>query len=88
MSRFPQGPTGGGGVRAPNPRPPRVEPRPQRREEPRDIKVADGWDGYLKDGYFDSDGNLRIEYVGRQMVEPLFRVLLTALFRCRISHPA
>jgi CRISPR type III-A-associated protein Csm2 len=37
--------------------------------------VADLWKDYLKDGYFDADGALRIEYVSREKVEPLVRAM-------------
>lgn len=33
--------------------------------------VAQHWPDYLKDGYFDADGCLRVEYVSRERVEPL-----------------
>lgn len=33
--------------------------------------VAEHWRDYLKDGYFDADGCLRVEYVSRERVEPL-----------------
>lgn len=36
-----------------------------------DDKISDHWPDYLKDGYFDSDGNLKVEYVSRDKVEPL-----------------
>lgn len=36
------------------------------------------WPGYLRDGYFDADGNLRLEYVSRQHVEPLVRAMANA----------
>jgi len=34
-------------------------------------RVANHWPDYLKDGYFDADGNLKVEYVSRDRVEPL-----------------
>ncbi len=34
-------------------------------------KVADRWPNYLDGGYFDSQGNLKVEYVSRERVEPL-----------------
>ncbi len=37
----------------------------------RDDTVANHWADYLKDGYFDSDGCLKVEYVSREKVEPL-----------------
>ncbi|MGH7501818.1 MAG: hypothetical protein ACREL7_08685, partial [Longimicrobiales bacterium] len=36
------------------------------------------WRGYLDHGYFDADGNLRIEYVSREKVEPLVREMARA----------
>jgi hypothetical protein len=33
---------------------------------PRDDRVANYWPDYLRDGYFDADGCLRIEYVSRE----------------------
>lgn len=36
-----------------------------------DDKVANHWPDYLKDGYFDANGCLKIEYVSRDKVEPL-----------------
>ncbi len=31
------------------------------------------WPGYLRDGYFDAEGCLRLDYVRREKVEPLIR---------------
>lgn len=36
-----------------------------------DDKVANHWPDYLKGGYFDADGCLKVEYVSRKKVEPL-----------------
>ena len=36
-----------------------------------DEKVEQHWPHYLDGGYFDSDGNLKVEYVSRERVEPL-----------------
>ncbi len=36
-------------------------------------RVHDVWIDYLKEGYFDAAGNLRIEYVSRERVEPLIK---------------
>lgn len=36
------------------------------------------WPGYLGGGYFDGDGNLRIEFVSRDKVEPLVSAMATA----------
>jgi CRISPR type III-A-associated protein Csm2 len=36
------------------------------------------WRGYLEGGYFDADGNLRLEYVGRDKVEPLVAAMARA----------
>lgn len=33
--------------------------------------IAQHWPDYLKDGYFDAEGNLKVEYVSRERVEPL-----------------
>mgnify|MGYP000244703800 CR=1 FL=1 len=47
------------------------------REGARDPSSADSvaslWPDYLKDGYFDADGCLKVEYVSRKQVEPLVR---------------
>ena len=46
------------------------------RSGPRDApddKVAKHWPDYLHGGYFDADGNLKIEFVSRERVEPLAR---------------
>lgn len=40
-----------------------------------DDQVADHWPGYLEGGYFDDHGNLRIEYVSREKVEPLVEIM-------------
>lgn len=36
-----------------------------------DETVAKHWPDYLKGGYFDADGCLKVEYVSREKVEPL-----------------
>lgn len=36
-----------------------------------DDRVANQWRDYLKDGYFDADGCLKVEYVSQDKVEPL-----------------
>lgn len=41
------------------------------RNQPPDDKVANHWPDYLKEGYFDADGCLKVEYVSRDKVEPL-----------------
>lgn len=33
------------------------------------------WPSYLKEGYFDEKGNLKIEYVSREHVEPLVKAM-------------
>ncbi len=33
------------------------------------------WANYLKEGYFDATGNLRMEYVSRERVEPLAQAM-------------
>jgi CRISPR type III-A-associated protein Csm2 len=40
-----------------------------------DDRVANYWPDYLKGGYFDADGNLKVEYVSRDKVEPLAQKL-------------
>lgn len=40
-------------------------------DQSREDKFASHWPDYLKDGYFDAKGCLRIEYVSRDKVEPL-----------------
>ena len=51
-------------------------------EERREQKIADCWPDYLKDGYFDAQDNLRLEYVARHIegrddigVEPMIRAM-------------
>lgn len=39
--------------------------------------VANHWPDYLKDGYFDADGCLKVEYVSRDKVEPLVKTMCT-----------
>ncbi len=36
------------------------------------------WPGYLREGYFDHDGHLRVEFVTRDKVEPLVRAMARA----------
>ncbi|GJQ27109.1 MAG: hypothetical protein HBSAPP02_21410 [Phycisphaerae bacterium] len=43
------------------------------RDLPRDDRVTNYWPDYLKGGYFDDDGCLKIEYVSREKVEPLVK---------------
>lgn len=38
-------------------------------------RVAELWPDYLKDGYFDAQGNLKPQYISRRMVEPLVRAM-------------
>lgn len=40
-----------------------------------DETVEQRWPDYLKGGYFDDGGNLKIEYVSREKVEPLVRTM-------------
>lgn len=70
MSRFGQqrGQSGGqvgGGFRG---GPPLNAPAP-------DQRITKIWADYLKGGYFDAEGNLRIEYVSRERVEPLAQAM-------------
>lgn len=37
--------------------------------------VANHWPNYLEGGYFDANGNLKVEYVSREKVEPLAQKL-------------
>jgi hypothetical protein len=39
--------------------------------------VEQRWDGYLRGGYFDDQGNLRVDYVSRDKVEPLAQSMAT-----------
>jgi CRISPR type III-A-associated protein Csm2 len=41
-------------------------------------RVEQLWPGYLRDGYFDANGNLRVEYVSRERVEPLAQAMAGA----------
>lgn len=42
-------------------------------------EMSDGfWPGYLDGGYFDAAGNLRVEYVDREHMEPLARAMANA----------
>ena len=45
--------------------------RGQPLRDPHGETVTKYWPDYLKGGYFDEAGNLRIEYVSREKVEPL-----------------
>lgn len=58
-----------------HPRPPANTPSP-RRDSP--DRVEELWPEYLRDGYFDNEGNLRPEYVSRERVEPLVRAMALA----------
>ncbi len=40
-----------------------------------DDRFANDWPDYLKDGYFDANGCLKIEYVSRDKVEPLVKAM-------------
>lgn len=57
---------------------------PQRRQSDRTrttqeiTYVEQLWPEYLKGGYFDDEGNLRVEYVSREKVEPLVRAMANA----------
>jgi len=56
---------------------PRRQPDEQR--QPNEIEHVERlWSGYLQGGYFDTDGNLRVEYVSRERVEPLIRAMANA----------
>jgi len=44
-------------------------------ESRRDETILERWPDYLRDGYFDASGTLRIEYVSREKVEPLVRAM-------------
>ncbi len=41
--------------------------------QPPEKSLNDLWPDYLNGGYFDAEGNLRIEYVSRAKVEPLIQ---------------
>src|ERR1700722_18962857 len=70
MSRFPHGTTGGGGVKRTGPParpggpPARPGPAAADRSPPEDV-LERRWPNYLQGGYFDDQGNLKIEYVSR-----------------------
>ena len=64
-NKFGRPPAQGGGFRAP---PAPAAPTAQQR-------VAFTWKEYLKEGYFDVNGNLKIEYVSREKVEPLVQAM-------------
>ena len=49
-----------------------------RHDQPAEKTLDELWPNYLKDGYFDAEGNLRIEYVSRAKVEPLIREMSRA----------
>lgn len=94
MSRFGHGPTGGGGVIRRDPPPGGgggYSPGGSGDRYQPDQTVAQLWPGYLEGGYFDADGNLKIEYVSRCIpgdevrpegqqhgVEPLIRAMANA----------
>lgn len=46
-------------------------PRQPQREPPAERTFDEIWPGYLLEGYFDGDGNLRPDYVSRKCMEPL-----------------
>lgn len=46
-------------------------PQGARQSDRSDDAEAKPWPDYLKDGYFDADGCLKVEYVSREKVEPL-----------------
>jgi CRISPR type III-A-associated protein Csm2 len=52
--------------------------REHRANRPPERSMADLWPDYLRGGYFDTDGNLRSEYVARATVEPLVRAMSSA----------
>jgi hypothetical protein len=58
---------GGGGGR------PGGQPDRGRQADPADTTVDREWPDYLKGGYFDEQGCLRVEYVSREKVEKLAR---------------
>jgi hypothetical protein len=80
MSTFGHGRTGGGGVRPRQNDPPRdgAYAAPQRDRSQPDDTVVKYWPAYLEGGYFDAEGNLRIEYVTREKVEPLVSAMANA----------
>ena len=45
------------------------------RNPSRGDKVANHWPDYLKGGYFDEQGHLKIEFVTREKVEPLAKAM-------------
>lgn len=49
--------------------------RRDRYSRPAPQAVKDLWPDYLKGGYFDRDGNLKLEFVSRETVEPLVRAM-------------
>jgi CRISPR type III-A-associated protein Csm2 len=63
-----------GGQRPPPPHPAQAGQRPGQEVE----RVEQLWPDYLKDSYFDAEGNLRIDYVSREKVEPLVREMARA----------
>ncbi len=73
MSRYQQGGYGnrgsGGGYR-----PGDRGGSPQQGER----SLSELWPGYLKGGYFDAEGNLRLDYVSREKVEPLVKAMCQA----------
>lgn len=76
MNQHRHGQTGGGGVRRLGGGPPShggSGPIHQHAET-----VAHHWPGYLDGGYFDEQGNLKVEYVSRDRVEPLARNMAEA----------
>jgi CRISPR type III-A-associated protein Csm2 len=51
--------------------PPRRENQPQGHGNPPQKTLDQLWPDYLKAGYFDPDGNLRVDFVSRSKVQPL-----------------
>lgn len=69
MSYHARPPRGQGGPAGPGDRGP-GRGRPVQAQE-----ISELWPGYLKGGYFDSEGHLKPEYVSRETVEPLVRAM-------------
>ena len=49
-----------------------------RQQGPPEKTLQELWPGYLQDGYFDGQGNLKPEYVSREKVEPLVKAMSEA----------
>ena len=56
--------------------PPRRDDR--RDSRPPEKKLTEVWPNYLKDGYFDANQNLKLEYVQREPVEKLVKAMSQA----------